>query len=171
METSLLLIIDMQEAMTYEKAYNFDSVVDNIKKLLTKYRSESKPIVYVQHTGKEGSIICREAPGWPIIKELAPIEGETVVHKKFNSGFKNTNLEEVLIGYKPENIIIVGMQTEYCIDTTIRVGFEKGFKFIIPENTNTTFDSEYLSGEEIYKHHNSIFSGRFGVVVSLEDVL
>lgn len=171
MNKSLLLIIDMQKAMTYEDAYNFNIVVENIKKLLIKFRNENKPVVYVQHTGKDGSIICEEASGWPIIDELSPTKGETIVHKRFNSGFKETNLEEILKGYDPDDIVIVGMQTEYCIDTTIRVGFEKGFKFIIPENTNTTFDSENLSGKEIYKHHNSIFNGRFGDVVSLEDVL
>lgn len=171
MYKSLLLIIDMQKAMTFEKAYNFDNVVGNIQELLKKFREEKQPVVFVQHTGPDGSIISKDAPGWPILDELAPISGESIVHKNYNSGFKKTNLEEVLNKYNAEEVVLVGMQTEYCIDTTLRVGFEKGYKFLIPENTNTTFDNGLISGEEIYKHHNSIFDGRFGKVVPLEDVL
>lgn len=168
---SLLLIIDMQRAMSFEKAYNFDKVVNNIQKLLIKYRKEELPVVFVQHTELEESIFSQNAPGWPILDELSPKSGEMIVHKNFNSGFKETNLEEVLNRYNAKEIVLVGMQTEYCIDTTLRVGFEKGFKFIIPENTNTTFDNGLLSGEEIYRHHNSIFNERFGKVVKFEDVL
>lgn len=171
MTKSLLLIIDMQRAMSFEKAHNFDNVVNNIQKLLIKYRNEELPVVYVQHTEPDGSVFSKNAPGWPILDELTPKTGEIVVHKNFNSGFKETNLEEVLKKYNAKEIVLVGMQTEFCIDTTLRVGFEKGFKFIIPENTNTTFDNGLLSGEDIYKHHNSIFNGRFGKVVKLEELL
>lgn len=48
----------------------------------------------------------------------------------------------------------MGIQTEYCIDSTCKIAFEYGFKVIIPEMTNTTFDNEYMSAEFSYKYYN-----------------
>lgn len=171
MSKSLLLVIDMQKAMEIEPAYNINSVKKNIKTLLEKYRREGLPVVYVQHEGKEGSVIARSAKGWPIIEDIAPIEDETIVNKRFNSGFKDTNLEEVLNSYNPEEVVITGMQSEYCIDTTVRVAFEKGYNIIVPRETNTTFDTELLTGKEIYEHHNAIWDGRFARVVDMKEIV
>jgi nicotinamidase-related amidase len=64
------------------------------------------------------------------------------------------------------------MQTEYCIDTTCRVAFEKGYALVMPEKTNTTFDNDMLSGKQIYEYHNfNIFKNRFADVKSLESVI
>lgn len=67
---------------------------------------------------------------------------------------------------------MTGLQTEYCIDTTCKAAFEHGYKIIIPEETNTTFDNEYLDGEELYKFYNyKIWNNRFAKVVSLDEAI
>jgi nicotinamidase-related amidase len=71
-----------------------------------------------------------------------------------------------------DQLVITGMQTDYCIDTTCKVAFEYGFKLIIPEKTNTTFDNDYVSAEDLYNHYNfSIFDGIFGTVESMENTI
>ena len=71
-----------------------------------------------------------------------------------------------------DTIILVGLQTEYCIDTTCKSAFEFGYKIIIPEETNTTFDNEYLSGEKLYEFYNyKIWNKRFANVIPVEDVI
>ena len=48
-------------------------------------------------------------------------------------------------------MILVGMQVEYCVDTTIRVAFEKNYKITVPQGGTTTFDTkEYAGGEYLY---------------------
>ena len=74
---------------------------------------------------------------------------------------------------KNENtVIIVGLQTDYCIDATIKAGFEHGFKMIVPENTNSTFDNQYMTAEETYKYYNEfIWNKRYAECVSFEKTI
>ena len=43
-----------------------------------------------------------------------------------------------------DTLMIVGLQTNFCIDATVKSAFERGYKVIIPKDTNTTFDNEYM---------------------------
>lgn len=71
-----------------------------------------------------------------------------------------------------DTIILVGLQTEYCIDATCKSAFDNGYKVIIPEETNSTFDNEYLTGEKLYEFYNyKIWNKRFANVIPVEDVI
>ncbi|MGL5576693.1 MAG: isochorismatase family protein [Sarcina sp.] len=107
-----------------------------------------------------------------VLKSVESKENETVISKNFNSSFRRTKLKEYLDNQGIKTLIITGMLTECCIDTTIRVGFEYGFDIIIPEKTNATFDRETITGKEIYEYHNFVlFKDRFAKVESLDVVL
>lgn len=68
--------------------------------------------------------------------------------------------------------ILVGLQTEYCIDTTCKIAFEYGYNVIIPEETNTTFDNEYLPGNMLYELYNyKIWDKRFANVIPVKEVI
>ena len=69
------------------------------------------------------------------------------------------------------NILLENSINIYVQDTTRRVAFEKGYKLIMPEETNTTFDNGNLPACEIYKYHNlNIFKDRFSEVKSLDEI-
>ena len=53
-----------------------------------------------------------------------------------------------------KRLMIIGLQTNYCIDCTIKSAFEKGYEVIIPEGTNSTFDNPYMSAEVTYNYYN-----------------
>ena len=50
--------------------------------------------------------------------------------------------------------MIVGLQTNYCIDATVKSAFERGYAVIVPEGTNTTFDNDYMTGETAVRYYN-----------------
>ena len=80
-------------------------------------------------------------------------------------------MKEYLESKNIDTIILTGLQTEYCIDATCKSAFEHEYKIIIPEETNTTFDNEYLSGEKLYEFYNyKIWSNRFARVLSMNEV-
>ena len=61
--------------------------------------------------------------------------------------------------------------TDYCIDATCKAAFEHGFKVVIPKQTNTTFDNEYLTGEKLYEYYNyKIWDKRFARVIAVEEL-
>jgi nicotinamidase-related amidase len=171
MAGTLLLIVDVQNAIADQKPYMFDKVLANIKTLLEHYRKKILPVIFIQHDDGIGSELEVNTYGWEIVKDIAPLPGERVIAKRFNSAFRETGLEKELHDMQIQKLIVVGLQTEYCIDTTIRVAFEKGFDVIIPEATNTTIDGKFLKAKDIFDHHHHLFNNRFGRIVEIEEVL
>ena len=71
-----------------------------------------------------------------------------------------------------DTIILSGMQTEFCIDTTCRVAFELGYDVVIPADTTTTYDNIFLNGEEMREYYEQgIWNGRFAKVIGVDDVI
>ena len=89
-----------------------------------------------------------------IIDRIAPIHGEKVFVKTINSCFGNKDFKQYLKQQTDKRLMIIGLQTNYCIDATVKSAFERGFEVIIPEKTNSTFDNNYMTGETTYLYYN-----------------
>ena len=171
MPKKALLVIDVQNALVLNKPYEGDKVIANIKALIAACRKHHVEIIYVQHTEEKGDF-KKETKGWEIYHEVAPLPDEKIFLKNANSAFRQTNLKAYLEEKGIKSLIIVGMQTDYCIDTSVKVAFEYGFDLIMPEMTNTTFDNALFKAEQIYYHYNAIiFNNRFGIVETLDKTL
>lgn len=172
MSNTILLVVDVQNALIKEHPYNEYKVIENIKKLIITARDNNKEVIYVRHDDGKGSELEKGTDGWKIYNEIAPSSSEFIVEKEYNSAFHKTDLREYLERKNIENIILVGLQTEYCIDATLKSAFDYGYKLIIPKETNTTFDNEYLSGEKLYEFYNyKIWNKRFANLLSIEDTI
>lgn len=172
MENTALLIVDVQNALVDDKPFNLDNTLANIKKLQDTCRANKIEVIYIQHDGEKEDNLEPFSKGWDIHHSIYPESGEKIIRKTYNSAFKNTELEEYLDSKNIKTLILVGMQTEYCIDTTCRVAFEKGYKLIMPEHTNTTYDNGQLTGSEIYEYHNlKIFKNRFAEVIDIDETI
>ena len=100
------------------------------------------------------------------------MKDEKIFEKNSNSCFRNTGLLEYLREQKETDIIIVGLQTEYCIDATVQSGFEHHFQMIVPAYANTTVDNQYMSGEESYHYYNEfMWDGRYAKCISMDEIL
>lgn len=170
MKDTVLLIVDAQNILIKSRPYNMRDMIDNIKRLIKSARKNNIEIVYVRHEDEPGTYFEKNTEGWEIYHELKPIDGETIFDKKLNSAFLKTGLKEYLDSKNIENIILVGLRTEYCIDATCKSAFDLGYNIIIPEETNSTFGNEYLSGKNVYKFYNfNIWNNRFAKVIPMEE--
>lgn len=170
-EKIALLVVDVQNALVDENPYKKEDFIGNLVRLIEVCRQNEVEVIYVQHN-EEDSEFQYGSKGWEIYAAVKPIEGEKIFHKNYNSSFRGTGLREYLETKGITSLIITGMQTEYCIDTTVKVAFEYGYTLILPEETNTTFDRKGFSGKDLYEYYNfSIFKNRFGTVESLEKTL
>ena len=92
--------------------------------------------------------------------------------KSTDTALKNPLNKGILREKEKSTIIIVGLQTDYCIDATIKAGFEHGFKMIVPSNTNSTFDNKYMSAEQTYSYYNEfMWNRRYAECISFEKAL
>ncbi len=172
MKKMALLIVDVQNALVEEHPYNEIIMNENICKLIETARQSSIKVIYVRHDGGVGDELEANTRGWEIYKEVAPSNTDQLVEKKFNSSFKDTQLQEILNESKIDTLIIVGMQTEYCIDATIKSAFEHGYRVIVPERTTATFDNDFFTGETVLNYYEKeIWDERFARVIPIEQVM
>ena len=72
----------------------------------------------------------------------------------------------------PAEVRLLGLQTNFCIDATVKSAFERGYKVIVPQGANSTFDNEYMTGEETYKYYNDMmWPKRFATCVSVDEAI
>lgn len=172
MKNTVLLVVDVQTALVETHPYNEKEVTGNIKHLIDACRAKNIEVIYIRHDGGKGSSLEKNTPGWEIYEAIAPQAGEKIFEKLFNSAFKETGLKQYLDSKKIENIILVGMQTEYCIDATCKVAFESGYRLFMPEMTVTTFGNSYLSGKDLCTFYvENIWKNRFAEIIPVEEMI
>ncbi|MGE6587821.1 isochorismatase family protein, partial [Raoultella planticola] len=78
-----------------------------------------------------------------------------------HSCFRDTELQLQLSLRGVKQLVIAGMKTEFCVDTTCRAAPEHGFRTVLISDAHTTMDNKYLSASEIIAHHNVTLAGPF----------
>ena len=168
----VLLVVDAQKAITNSRLYHFELFEANIIQLIDSARKSGVEVIFVRHDDGVGNPLTKGNDGFEIYEKFQPMENERIFDKTVNSAFKNTGLTEYLKEKGENTVIIVGLQTEYCIDATIKAGFERGFGIIVPANCNSTFDNDYMTAELTYNYYNNfIWNKRYAECISFEETL
>lgn len=168
----VLLVVDTQKLICNDKLYMFDRFVENVSELIKAARENSIEVIFVRHDDGKENALSKGTMGFEIYDGFKPLNGEKIFDKTVNSPFRQTGLLEYLRSVGENEIIVVGLQTDYCIDASIKCGFEHGFKMIVPEYCNTTFDNDHMSAEKSYKYYNDfIWKDRYAECISVEQAL
>ena len=101
--------------------------------LIEKARQNNIEVIFIRHDDGIGQELTKGNDGFEIYEEFKPINNEKIFDKTVNSAFKETGLLEYLISIEERQLIIAGLQTDYCIDAAIKCGFEHGFQIVVPE--------------------------------------
>ncbi|MFD0897748.1 cysteine hydrolase family protein [Loigolactobacillus binensis] len=154
-----LLVIDMQNGL--HDVANFAAVVAKVNQRIALYRQRRKPIIFIQHHEPE---MIMGSVAWQLAPEL-DYQGEPIVHKAHPDSFYQTNLQQVLTAQGLTDLELCGCQTEFCIDTTLRVAFHLGYHLSIMQGAFGTCDTPTLTAAQINAHHAHIWAGRFATVL------
>ena len=151
-----LVIIDVQNGMFLEgeEVFNGDKLLKGIKSLITQARSAKIPVVYIQHNETAGYPLERGTYGWEIHPKICPEEGDLIIQKTTPDSFLKTRLDQELKEKGIENLFLVGIQSEVCVDTTCRSAFSKGYKVTLVSDLHSTWPNEELTAQQIINHHN-----------------
>ena len=150
----ILLVIDMQKGIVDEELYAFDTFMDRIVRLIDAARKNKVEVIYVQHDAGPGSGLSVGDSAFEIVDRVRPEPGEKVFVKTINSCFGSKDFKEYMKRQEDKRLMIIGLQTNYCIDATVKSAFERGYEVIIPEGTNSTFDNDYMTGETTVRYYN-----------------
>lgn len=167
-----LIVIDMQKALLVPELYNLNGLLKNISKLIKVARKNNVEVIYVQHDAGPNTGFTKGDEGFKISDEIKPNDDEKVFVKKINSVFGCHEFKEYLEKEKEDSLMIVGLQTNYCIDATIKSAFERGYQVIIPEKSNSTFNNPYMTGKKTYEYYyNEVWPEIFGKCVTMDEAI
>lgn len=168
----ILLVIDIQKGITDERLYNYNSFIKNTVKIIEAARQNNVEVIYVQHDDGPGTGFSVGDDEFEIAEQVAPMEGEKRYIKDMNSCFGNKELVKYLEEKNEDTLMIVGLQTNFCIDASIKSAFERGYKVIVPRGTNSTFDNDYMDKETTYKYYNEMmWPERFADCISVDEAI
>ena len=163
-----LLVIDIQTALIEAKPYAVDNCLSVWQTAISICREKQVEVIYVCHNDDD---LLTGSHGWEIYEAIAPEAGEKIFDKHYNSAFKETHLQTYLDSQSIDRLIIIGMATNYCIDTTVKVAFEFGYNLVVIKNGTTTFAEREITAEQLIQHYESTWDGRFAQVADLEEIL
>ena len=167
-----LIVIDVQKGITDERLYDFDGFIRNVTNIIDAARKNNVEVIYVQHDDGPGTGFSFGDKDFEIADQVAPKENEKIFIKTINSCFGNNDLSDYLSGSGEKDLMIVGLQTNFCIDASVKSAFERGYRVIIPKGTNSTFDNDYMDRETTYKYYNDMmWPERFASCISVDDAI
>ena len=149
-----LLLVDIQKAFL-EKDYpglirNNEYAELICAKILKKWRTLDLPIIHVRHSSTNPeSKLHKSRPGFEFNDYVTPLENEMVLTKEVNSAFIGTNLENILIKSHIDTLVIVGMTTNHCISTTVRMSGNLGFDTYLISDSTACYNTKGMNGEII----------------------
>lgn len=159
-----LVIIDMQVMPFIWKnyggkaLYEEEALIANTRLLITKAQHAQAPIYTVMYTETGESPRAEGQPLWQVHPEIAPQGQPQSIVKYHADSFLNTDLLARLQGAGIGDIVLCGVQTEYCVDTTCRSAFSHGLRVELASDGHSTYDSDLLSASQIIAHHNQILT-------------
>ncbi|MGB7789951.1 MAG: isochorismatase family protein [Terrimicrobiaceae bacterium] len=163
-----LLIIDVQQALCSgaEAAFDIDRVVDRINSVSTKARVAGG----VSHParGNRGIFSTAQEAGDSTIALLVHPE-DIRVRKNTPDSFHKTELQSLLQARNVETLVVCGLQSDFCVDCTVRRALALGYQVVLVSVADSTVDNGVLSAAEISAHHNTTLAniGSFGPRVTL----
>lgn len=172
MNDTALLIIDVQNIMfgPGEPVHESERLLSNLRTLIDRAHASAVPVVYVQHNGPEDAPHAPGGLGWPIHPSIAPRDGETVVQKSTPDSFLNTTLNDELSKRGIKRLITAGIQTDYCVDTTVRRAFSEGYEVVLVSDAHSTWGDENASAEQVIAHHNRVLGDWFAKLMTTDEV-
>ena len=166
-----LIVIDIQEGLVKENPFDTKNFIINTKAIIQHFRDQNIEVIFIRHSEDEG-LLAMGSDNWQVYHELKPQENEKIFNKYYNSIFKDTELKEYLNRKNITDLTFVGMQVEFCIDTSVKVGFEYGYKITIVEDAISTFDNEHLPADKILSFYKEkIWRNRFAPLKTTKEIL
>ena len=169
-ENTSVIIIDMQRDFLYPGGFGEElgndvsttnKIIPTVQKLLEKAREEDMLVIHTReghrpdladlveskkrggNIGKEGPmgrILVRGEYGHDIVDELTPIVGEVILDKPGKGAFYQTDLDLILKSNNIQNLIVMGVTTHVCVQSTIREANDRGYECLMVEDGCAAFD-------------------------------
>ena len=192
MSRTALIVIDVQESFRVRPNWqlvNHPDIADRVNRLVHAARDRDDLVVWVLHTEPgTGNAFDPAAGQVRLIDGLEPLPTEPVLTKTSHNAFTTTNLQQLLTQHGIREIVVSGIRTEQCCETTARVGSDLGYDVVFVTEATATMalahwsirdeatveevlaDPRTLTAEQVTERTEYALAGRFATVRTLDEL-
>jgi len=152
-----LLVLDMQRYFTCDSSMAFipsaPAIIENIMKIVLFFNENKRPVLFTRHyntpenakmMGKWWSRLMKRGDA---LNKLDPIfdefKNKKIVFKSQYDAFYNTNAEAILKRENSCQVVVTGVMTHICCETTVRSAFVRGFEVFVPADATASYNKEF----------------------------
>ena len=174
-----LLVIDIQRDYFPGGGYPLvepEAAAEKARQVLNGFRAKQLPIVHMQHVWDEpdATFMRPGTEGIEIHPLVAPTDGEPVLQKTEPNSFVGTPLESELRDRDVDDLVVVGMMTSMCVDSTVRAAADLGFDVTLVHDAcaapDLEFDGTEVPGASVHTAFVAALVDGFATVVSAADI-
>lgn len=166
---SALMVIDVQVGLCSGAyaAFEIEEVIGRINQMSASARAAGCPVIYIQHEADDDLLVNGSA-GWQLDPRLQVENRDIRLGKQTCDAFHGTALHAILQDHEISQLVICGLQTDYCVDTTVRRALALAYPVVLPVDAHSTIDNGVLSAAQIRAHHTRTLGSMesFGVRVT-----
>lgn len=192
MSRTALIVIDVQESFRVRPNWqlvNHPDIADRVQRLVRAARERDELVVWVLHTEPGTGGAFDPAEGHVrLIDGLEPLPAEPILRKTSHNAFTTTNLQQLLTQERVSEIVVCGIRTEQCCETTARVGSDLGYDVVFVTEATATMalahwsireqasveeilaDPRTLTADQVAERTEYVLAGRFATVRTLDDL-
>jgi nicotinamidase-related amidase len=177
MPKTALLTIDMQREYFEDgrplKVPEGPTVLANVVRLQDGARKAGVTLIHIQHFSRDpdSGTFAESSPFSALLEEPAPDPGEKVIVKRYPSAFAGTDLEEHLKELGVDTVIIAGLMSFMCCDTTAREAHSKGYKVLFVKDATAAIDLGEIPARQVHAVTLAVQGFMFSEVVGTEEML
>ena len=178
--TTALILIDIQKGfddLSYWGPRNNPDAEQRASQILNAWRAKGLPVFHVKHnsTNPKSKLVAGQY-GNEIQDVVKPLPSEPVISKNVNSAFIGTDLKERLDKQQIKELVVVGLTTDHCISTSVRMAANLGYNVRLISDATASFDKtlpsgKKLSAEIIHEVNLASLHNEFATVLTTKELL
>ena len=151
-----VLVIDVQQGLCEGEgaAFDCDGTIFRINLVTRKARAAGALVIFIQHESTT-AYLEHGSHAWQFAKGLEVDPTDARIRKTTPDAFLRTELEGVLRSHGVHNVIVCGMHSEFCVDTTTRRALALGFPVLLVADGHTSSGNAAISAQQVIAHHNA----------------
>jgi nicotinamidase-related amidase len=149
----------------------------NAGRLLTHFRKLGRPVIHIQHLSLRpgATYLLPGTTGADVHDSVAPQAGEIVLQKNFPNSFRCTALQSTLQELGIKELLVGGMMTHMCVDTTVRAAFDLGYVTTVAHDACATrdlsFNGQHVAAAEVHASYMAALAAVFAKTVPTDEVI
>lgn len=166
-----VLVIDMQQGLCVGPgaAHDCAGTIARINTVTQRAREARLPVIFVQH--EDAGDLVHDSAAWQLAQGLETASFDFRLRKTTPDAFLRTGLERLLKSRDVTELVICGLHTEFCVDTSCRRALALGLPVTLVSDGHSSAGNAAITAEQVIAHHNLTLANisSFGPRVTLVD--